>query len=75
MVLTTKCVLIFCTDLSKTFVILRIHRHIGFHVKYCYSCQTLMKFEFPPQICEIYSNFMKILLWESSCSMRTDGQT
>jgi hypothetical protein len=33
---------------------------IGFHVKYRYSCQILMKLGFSRQIFEKYSNFMKI---------------
>jgi hypothetical protein len=56
------CVLIFSTNLSNTFFILRrIQRAIninvnGLHVKYPYFCQVLMKLEFSPQIFKKYSN-------------------
>jgi hypothetical protein len=53
---------IFSTNLSETFLILRrneldtIKMFIGLHVKYRYSCQLLINFEFSQQIFEKYSN-------------------
>jgi len=61
-------VLIFSTNLSKTFLILRrnerdmIKMYIGLHVKYRYSCHILMELELFRQIYENnqISTFMKI---------------
>jgi len=56
------CVLVFSTNLSVTFLILRrterdrSKSYIGLHVKARHSCQILMKLEFSRQIFEKYSN-------------------
>ena len=49
--------------------------YVGRHVKYPYSCQVLMKLEFYRQVFEKYIKMScKSVLWEPSCSMRTDRQ-
>ena len=47
--------------------------YIGVHVKYRYSYQILMKFEFSWQ--NKYQISSKSVQWEPSCYMRIDGQT
>ena len=76
-------VLIFCTPLSDTFLIVRRterdvikEMYIGLHVKYRCSFQGLMKMDF-------FNSFSKntqyqislSVQWDPSCSVRTDGQT
>jgi len=42
-----------------------------------YSCQILVKLEFSGRIFEkyLYQNSWKLIQWEPSCSMRTEGRT
>jgi hypothetical protein len=78
------CVLIFCTILHETVLILtRIQRHITINVhRYSckvpviiviYSCNLYFRYRFSRN--SQMSNFMGIRPWELSCSMRAERRT